>query len=391
MTASLRQRFLAAAVRRPTAGSLELRWPDGAVTRLVGDAPGPNAIVIVRRWRAFAKAALRGALGLAESYVAGDWDSPDIAAVIEIGARYQRSGRLRRRPALARWLDRRAHCGNANTPQGSRRNIAAHYDLGTAFYRAWLDRSLTYSSAIFAADDDAIEAAQANKHRRLLARLQPKPGEHLLEIGCGWGAFARLAAVEAGLKVTAITLSRDQHAFAARAAFESGLAERVRVELRDYRDIAGQYDHAVAIEMFEAVGEEFWPGFFAKLGAVLKPGRSAALQFITIAEALYPRYRSGADFIQRHIFPGGALPSLERFSAAAATAGFACRGVESFGGHYAQTLAEWGRRFAAAWPCIAPLGFDERFRRLWSFYLAYCEGGFRAGNLDLRQATLVRP
>jgi cyclopropane-fatty-acyl-phospholipid synthase len=387
-----RARLIDAFLRDPPAGSLRLRWPDGVETVTVGAAPGPHAMLHLHRWRAVRRALLGGALGLAEAYLDGDWDSPDIASVIEFGAHLQRAGRLKRRPSLPqRWLDRVRHRGNANTRAKACANIAAHYDLGNTFYQQWLDETLTYSSAIFERAGQPLDEAQRNKYRRLLALLAPPPDGRLLEIGCGWGQFACLAAKEAGVKVTAITLSKEQHDFARRRVFAEGLAERVSVELCDYRDVKGRFDRIASIEMIEAVGEEYWPVFFAKLAESLAPGGRAALQAITIDDALFPRYRRSADFIQKYVFPGGMLPSAAALRSEGERAGLAWLGAEGFGSHYAETLAAWRRRFHAAWDRIAALGFDERFRRLWIYYLAYCEGGFRAGNIDVRQVAFAKP
>jgi cyclopropane-fatty-acyl-phospholipid synthase len=388
----MRARLIAAFLREPPSGTLRLRWPDGAETVTAGPAPGPAAIVHLRRWRAVGRALLGGPLGLAEAYLDGDWESPDLAAVVEFGAHLQRAGSLRRRPALPRRLaDRWRHRRNANSPLRARANVAAHYDLGNAFYQHWLDETLTYSSAIFERTDQPLGDAQRNKYRRLLALLAPAPDARLLEIGCGWGQFACLAAKEAGVKVTAISLSREQLEFARRRVFVEGLGERVSVRLCDYRDIEGRFDRIASIEMIEAVGEEYWPVFFAKLAGSLAPGGRAALQAITIDEKLFPRYRRGADFIQKYVFPGGMLPPASALRREGERAGLAWLGADGFGVHYAHTLAAWRRRFHAAWDRIAALGFDERFKRLWTYYLAYCEGGFRAGNIDVRQVAFAKP
>jgi cyclopropane-fatty-acyl-phospholipid synthase len=387
----IRARLIAAFLQSPPAGSLRLLWPDGIETVTVGAASGPAAVVQLHRWRAVRRALLGGALGLAEAYLDGDWDSPDVAAVIEFGAHLQRAGHLKRRPSLPqRWLDRWRHRGNANSRAGARANIAAHYDLGNTFYQQWLDETLTYSSAIFERAGQPLDEAQRNKCRRLLALLAPAPGAKLLEIGCGWGQFACLAAKEADVKVTAITLSQAQHEFARRRVFAEGLAERVSVELCDYRDVRGRFDGIASIEMIEAVGEEYWPVYFGKLAESLAPGGRAALQAITIDERLFPRYRRGADFIQKYVFPGGMLPSASALQQEGARAGLALLGSDGFGLHYAETLAAWRRRFLTAWDRIAALGFDERFKRLWTYYLAYCEGGFRAGNIDVRQLVFAK-
>jgi len=388
----LRAWAMAAFLRDPPAGSLVLRWPDGVVTTAGGHAPGPVATINLLRWRAVRRALLGGPIGLAEAYLDGDWDSPDLAAVVEFGAHLQRAGGLKRRPPLpVRMLDVWRHRRNANSRATARANIAAHYDLGNAFYAQWLDETLTYSSAIFERADQPLAEAQRNKYRRVLAMLALSPGDRLLEIGCGWGQFACLAAKEAGVTVSAITLSREQHDYACRRIFEEGLAERVAVELRDYRDVKGRFNGIASIEMIEAVGEAYWPAFFAKLSESLEPGGRAALQAITIDEALFPRYRQSADFIQKYVFPGGMLPSGAVLISVAERAGLKWLGGEGFGHHYADTLAVWRRRFLAAWDRIAVLGFDDRFKRLWTYYLAYCEGGFRARNIDVRQIAFAKP
>jgi cyclopropane-fatty-acyl-phospholipid synthase len=388
----LRARLLDAFMRDPPAGMLTLTWPDRVTTVSPARMPGPHAVVRLHRWRAARRALLGGSLGLAEAYLDGDWDSPDLAAVIEFGAHLQRAQRLCRRPALPRrWLDRWRHRGNANSQAGARRNIRAHYDLGNAFFGLWLDETLTYSSAIFERAGQPLGEAQRNKYRRLLALLAPAPGTSMLEIGCGWGHFACFAAKEAGTKVTAITISREQYDFARRRAFAEGLAERVSVRLCDYRDVKGRFDRVASIEMIEAVGEEYWPVFFARVAENLAAGGRAALQAITIDEHLFPRYSRGVDFIQKYIFPGGMLPTGAALRAAAERAGLGCLVAQGFGSHYAATLAAWRQRFVSAWDRIATLGFDERFKRLWTYYLAYCEGGFRAGNIDVHQFVFTKP
>jgi len=383
---------LNAFLREPPAGSLTLHWPDGVVNTVGVPGTGPDAVVHLRRWRAVSRSLLGGPLGLSEAYLDGDWDSPNLAAAVEFGANLQMARRLKRRAALPKWLrDRWRHRRNANSRDRARANIAAHYDLGNNFYAQWLDETLTYSSAIFERRDQPLAEAQRNKYRRVLSLLAPKPDARLLEIGCGWGQFACLAAKEARARVTAITLSREQHDFARRRVFEEGLAERISVELRDYRDVEGRFDGIASIEMIEAVGEEYWPAYFAKIAESLEPGARAAIQAITIDEALFPNYRRSADFIQKYVFPGGMLPSGDALRSEAERAGLKWIGGDGFGAHYAETLAAWRRRFLAAWDRIAAQGFDERFKRLWTYYLAYCEGGFRARNIDVRQIVFAKP
>lgn len=281
------------------------------------------------------------------------------------------------------------HAFNANTRAGSKRNILAHYDLGNDFYRLWLDPGMSYSSALYADESDhPLAAAQEAKNRRILSKLRARPGQRVLEIGCGWGGFAELAARD-GLQVHGITLSPSQLAYAQERMARADLGDRVGLSLTDYRDLAGRYDHIVSVEMFEAVGERWWPAWFAAVARNLAPGGRAVAQVITIRDDLFARYRKGTDFIQQMVFPGGMLPSAAAFRRQAERAGLEVREAFAFGGDYARTLAEWTRNFEAAWPQIARLGFDERFRRLWRFYLAYCEAGFAAGSTDVVQFELA--
>lgn len=391
MQRALRRRALALLSPTVAEGRLTIDWPGGGRTRIEGAAPGLQADLAIADWRAVRRMIVGGGVGAADAYIDGDWDTPDLPGLIEFVARNRRlAGHGVRPHPLAQWLARLAHQRRRNDPVGSRRNIAFHYDMGNAFFGAWLDPSMTYSSALFDTGAQDLAAAQRKKYDRLLDRIGARPGERLLEIGCGWGGFARHAAARRGLHVTALTISREQYELARRHVHEDGLADKVEVVMRDYRAEHGRYDHVASIEMFEAVGEAYWPAFFAKIAQCLKPGGRAALQIIMIDDALFESYRRGVDFIQTHIFPGGMLPSEGALRREVVAAGLAWREVDRFGPHYARTLAEWRGRFLAAWPELARQGFDERFRRLWTYYLAYCEGGFRAGNIDVAQIALSR-
>ena len=362
-------------------GLLEIRLPNGSST-LFGD--GEHGVVMhVRDESVFSMVLARGDIGLAESYLDGHWDSPDIAGLLALLARNRD---VLKRAVYGSWHEllaaRVRHWLNRNSRIGSKRNIMAHYDMGNDFYRLWLDPSMSYSAAIYrAGDDGSLEAAQHAKYRRILSRLKARPGQHVLEIGCGWGGFAEMA-VAAGLQVTGITLSPAQLAWGQKRVPAADL------RLQDYRDNHQTYDHVVSIEMFEAVGERFWPGYFKSVARALKPGGKAVIQSITIRDDLFASYRKGTDFIQQHVFPGGMLPSRQAFRAAAARQGLVVHGEYAFGIDYARTLAEWRHAFEAKWPQIAALGFDERFRRLWRMYLCYCEAGFLAGNIDVVQFEL---
>jgi cyclopropane-fatty-acyl-phospholipid synthase len=323
--------------------------------------------------------------------MAGEWDTPDLSALLTaFSANWDPLSRLMMGNPLVQLMNRVVHLLRPNSRRGSRKNIHAHYDLGNAFYARWLDPSMTYSSALHARPGEPLAEAQANKYRTLARGMDLHQGHHLLEIGCGWGGFAEYAAKEVGARVTGITISKEQYDFARKRMFEQGLAERADIQLIDYRDVRGAYDRIASIEMFEAVGERYWPTYFATIRDRLAPGGRAGLQIITIRDEFFEEYRGRADFIQKYIFPGGMLPSPARLREETERAGLAWTGVVSFGQHYADTLAEWARNFETAWTDIAKLGFDERFRRLWRFYLGYCEAGFRCERTDVIQLNLAR-
>ncbi|HMW56536.1 MAG: class I SAM-dependent methyltransferase [Candidatus Accumulibacter cognatus] len=372
-------------------GTLELRLPDGSQHRF-GEAALADATLDVGDWSMFDSVLERGDVGFAESWIAGDWHSPDLGALLTLLA----NNRERLAQAVyGQWWGlltaRLRHWLNANTRAGSRRNIMAHYDLGNDFYRQWLDPTMSYSSALYASDaPQPMAAAQLDKYRRILKRLDCRPGQRVLEIGCGWGGFAETAAREAGLEVVGLTLSPAQLEFARERMRIAGLERQVTLELRDYRELANEpFDHIVSIEMFEAVGERWWPTYFATLQRLLAPGGRAVVQSITIRDELFARYRRGTDFVQQHVFPGGMLPSPSAFRRQAARAGLVVRDSFAFGRAYARTLAEWSANFERCWPTIEAQGFDERFRRLWRFYLAYCQAGFNSGCTDVLQFELA--
>ncbi len=373
-------------------GELRVTLPNGAVVSLRGARPGPQAAVTLKRWRALFRVATSGGIGFAEGYIAGEWTSPDVVALVRLAARNALTmERAIEGARLKRLVERLRHFGRANTRSGSRRNIMAHYDLGNAFYALWLDGAMQYSSAIFSANADTLEAAQEAKLARIAELLDLRGGETVLEIGCGWGGLAKRLAASHDSRITGLTLSHEQRAWAVKGAAEAGLSDRVDVRLQDYRDVAGSYDRIVSIEMLEAVGEAWWPTYFNVLRERLKPGGRAVVQVITIADDRLDSYRRSPDFIQKHIFPGGFLPSPTALDREIARAGLAIAHRETFGRSYARTLAEWRARFLANWPRIERLGFDERFRRLWTYYLAYCEGGFLEDAIDVGLYVIERP
>jgi len=357
-------------------GMLEIRLPDGS-SRLFGN--GEHGVTLnVSNEAMFSAVLAKGDIGLAEAYLDGHWDASDITGLLTLLAKNRD---VLKKAVYGSWPNllaaRVRHWLNGNSRAGSKRNIMAHYDLGNDFYKLWLDPSMSYSSALYrAVDGGDLESAQRAKYRRILRRLKAEPAESVLEIGCGWGGFAELA-VEDGLKVTGLTLSPAQLAWAQKRVPDADL------RLQDYRDTKEQFDHIVSIEMFEAVGERWWPTYFKTIAKSLKPGGRAVVQSITIRDDLFAEYRKGTDFIQQYVFPGGMLPSRSAFRAAAAKQGLTVHGEYAFGEDYARTLAEWRVAFEAKWPEIAALGFDENFRRLWRMYLCYCEAGFLAGNVDV--------
>jgi len=373
-------------------GALTLIMPDGSTYELRGaHALGPHAIIRFHRWRALRHLLTRGDLGFLETYMEGDWDSPELADVIELAALNVDTWKLSTlQGVVPRLFHRIAHLMRDNSRRGSRRNIAAHYDLGNDFYRQWLDPTMTYSSAVFDCPGQSLSDGQTEKYRRIAAMLDLKPDHHVLEVGFGWGGFAEYAVKTFGCRLTGLTLSKEQHAFASERLQRQGLADKVELRMQDYRDVSGTFDRVASIEMFEAVGEPHWPRYFDMIRERLVRGGSAALQIITISEKRFEHYRRNADFIQRHIFPGGMLPSVAALKDAADRARLQVTDTSMFGESYAQTLRQWRDRFLRAWGTIEPLGFDDRFRRMWEMYLAYCEGGFRARTINVGQFKLVK-
>ena len=369
-------RLVLALLEKLDGGMLEVRLPDSS-SRLFG--AGEHGVTLqVHNETMFTQVLARGDIGLAEAYLDGHWDSPDVTGLLTLLARNRDA---LKKAVYGSWRNllaaRVRHWLNSNSRAGSKRNIMAHYDLGNDFYKLWLDPGMSYSSALYrAVDGGDLETAQRAKYRRILRRLHADPGQSVLEIGCGWGGFAEIA-VEEGLQVTGLTLSPAQLQWAQKRVPQADL------RLQDYRDTSERFDHVVSIEMFEAVGERWWPSYFNTIARALKPGGRAVVQSITIRDDLFADYRKGTDYIQQYVFPGGMLPSRSAFRAAAARQGLVVRGEYAFGADYARTLSEWRRAFEANWPQIAALGFDEKFRRLWRMYLSYCEAAFIAGNIDV--------
>jgi len=355
-----------------------------------GQTELPEVTVQIHSSRALWRAVLGGSVGWAEAYMAGEWDTPDLSAFLTLAARnLHASSGDRDGTSLVCAFHRLMHVMNMNTKSGSRRNISAHYDLGNAFYRLWLDPGMAYSSAIFHDHKESLECAQQRKNRRMCEKLGLKPGDHVLEIGCGWGGLAEMAARDYGCRVTALTLSERQASFARTRIEQLGLSQFVDVRLQDYRDVDGAFDAIVSVEMFEAVGAENWPIYFAALRRCLRHGGRAAIQTITIEDGAFDTYKRSADFIQRYIFPGGMLPSPSAFRAHAAAERFTIVDEFFFGASYAETIRRWASAFNKSWISIARLDFDERFKRMWNYYLSYCEAGFETNRIDVGQFLLV--
>jgi cyclopropane-fatty-acyl-phospholipid synthase len=373
-------------------GTLTMQLPNGD-THCFGNGALPHAAMTLRNWNVCGAALKSGDIGFAESYIAGDWTTPNLTTLIQVLVRNRREVEDVIHGSWAgRLLYRLRHLLHRNSKVNSRKNIHAHYDLGNPFYKLWLDETMSYSAAWFEGDPSRdLAQAQWAKVRRTLDECRVEPGQRLLEIGCGWGGLAEYAARHYDAHVTGVTLSTEQLAFARQRLLAQGLDDKADLRLQDYRDLAdGPYDAVASIEMFEAVGRQYWPGFFAKLHELLKPGARACIQSITIRDDLFDRYVDSTDFIQQYIFPGGLLPSPSAFREQAERAGLRIVNELRFGEDYAETLRRWRVRFLAQEAAVRQLRFDGRFMRIWEFYLAYCEAAFATGNTDVMQFTLER-
>lgn len=370
-------------------GHLRLVLPNGQHLDLGRRDGSSDVTITVHRWRALRRLWLSGEAGFSDGYIAGDWSTNNLVGVLDFLIRNETTFAAIGNSRTARMVDWLRHRARENTRTGSRKNIAAHYDLGNEFYRHWLDQGMNYSSAIYDTEL-SLEAAQRNKLERVSRHLGLKGGERILEIGCGWGSLAEHLVRGYDAAITGITLSRSQLDYARQRLAREIEAGKAAILFQDYRDIAGRFDRIVSIEMFEAVGERYWPVYFEKLRSSLVKGGIAVLQIITIAPSRFNAYRECPDFIQRHIFPGGMLPTAEIIEQQAAKAMLTVTGRESFGLSYARTLRDWRDRFLGSWPEIESLGFDMKFRRMWEYYLAYCETGFRHNAIDVSIYQLTR-
>ena len=374
------------------AGRLDIILPDGRTFSASGAELGPIAILQVHNEELFARLIREGYVGFSEAYMDGWWSTPDLQSFMDLvntdnddmynGYPGQRLVQMYEK--LRFWLQR-------NHKSQARKNISYHYDLGNDFYGLWLDDTMTYSSALFATGQESLEAAQTAKYKQMVDEMGAQPGDHILEIGCGWGGFAEYAAKERGLKVTCLTISEQQFNFAVDRIKRAGLSDLVDFKLQDYRDEKGVYDGIASIEMFEAVGEKYWPVYFDKVKERLKPGKLATLQIITVADHRWDAYRNDVDFIQKYIFPGGMLPSPSALRAEVTRAGLGVEKSVEFGQSYAITLKRWHETFNDKWEQISTMGFDDRFRRMWNYYLTSCAAAFETANCDVTQITVKRP
>ena len=376
--------------RRLAVGGIETVLPGGEDRRLGFRAKGPTAVVRLSSWLALVRLATSGSVGWYKAWALGEWSSPDPVKVFELfSANAVSLGEVGRAKGPFRLINTLAHRLRDNGRNKARENIAAHYDLGNDFYSAWLDATMTYSSARFATGGDSLEDAQLRKLHTLLDRLDLKPGHRLLEIGCGWGTLA-IEAARRGACVVGLTLSSEQKSWAERKIADAGLSDRIEIRLQDYRDIAEQFDAVASVEMVEAVGRRWWGAYLDCIARNLKPGGRAALQFISIDHRIFERYAQNADFIQTYIFPGGLLVDEPQFEALARERRLRWEHREGFGGDYAETLRRWRERYDRAVAAGQLKGFEEPFHKLWRYYLMYCEGGFRGGAINVAQVTMVK-
>ncbi len=379
-------------LRRMECGRIDIHLEDGRVFRVDAPKPGPVAEVVIHDPDVFARLIREGELGFSDSYLDGAWSTPDLRAFMDVVHQgndavydgFQGSALVRTFERLRFWLQR-------NHKTQARKNISYHYDLGNDFYSLWLDDTMTYSSAIFETGQESLEKAQTAKYASLVDEMGAKPGDHILEIGCGWGGFAEYAARERGLRVTGLTISQEQFRYARQRIENAGLSDMVDFKLQDYRDERGIYDGIASIEMFEAVGQKYWPVYFNTVRDRLKPGAQATLQIITVADRRWEIYRNGVDFIQKYIFPGGMLPAPKILREQIERAGLDFVRSKEFGDSYDLTLRRWHETFNERWEQVAALGFDDRFRRMWNFYLTACGAAFQTGNCDVTQVTVARP
>ena len=379
-------------VGKLNSGRVDFVLPDGRKFRAEGKSSGPVAEITIHNPEVFARLIREGDLGFSDAYLDGWWTTPDLQTFMDFihadnDDMYDGFSGI----AIVRAWEKARFWFQSNSKRQALKNISHHYDLGNDFYSLWLDDTMTYSSALFNTGQESLENAQTAKYASMIDQMGVKPGDHVLEIGCGWGGFAEYAAKERGLKVTGLTISKEQLLYAKERMKNKGLEDKVDLKLQDYRDETGVYDGVASIEMFEAVGEKYWPIYFETIKHCLKPGRQATLQIITVHDARWDVYKKSVDFIQKYIFPGGMLPSPTVLRQEVTKAGLRVQHSIEFGKSYSQTLRRWFDVFNDQWDTINDMGFDDRFRRMWNFYLTSCAATFESGNCDVTQITLQKP
>ena len=373
-------------------GSVEVSLPDGRVFKAKGKNPGIAARIDVRDPDCFARLVRDGDVGFMEAYMDGYWESPDLQGLMDvvfmnndqIGLKFPGAGFVKMFEKMRHWM-------NSNSKRQAKKNISYHYDLGNEFYGLWLDDTMTYSSALYKTGQESLETAQTQKYAQMCDELGVKEGDHILEIGCGWGGFAEYAASQRGAYVKGLTISQEQHDFAVKRIADAGLSDRVEIVMQDYRDEKKKYDGIASIEMFEAVGEKYWPVYFDKVSDCLKDGAKATLQIITVPQGRFAAYRNSVDFIQKYIFPGGMLPTEEILKREISRVGLDFESIVDFRRSYSTTLRRWFDTFNEKWSVIAQMGFDERFKRMWNIYLTGCASGFEYDTTGLIQITMAKP
>jgi len=376
--------------RKLLVGGMHLTLPDGSKRDLGFRGPGATAVLNFASWMALVRLATSGSVGWYKAWTLGEWSSPDPVPIFELFSVNGASlGDIGRAKGLFRMMNSLAHRLRDNAPRKAARNIAAHYDLGNDFYSAWLDETMTYSSARFRSREDSLADAQRNKIRTLLDRLDLRPGDRLLEIGCGWGSLA-IEAAKRGASVVGLTLSKEQKSWAEKKIAEAGLSDRIEIRLQEYRETAEMFDAVASVEMVEAVGQRWWGAYLDSIARNLKSGGKAALQFIAMQHELFDRYARSPDFIQTYIFPGGMLLDEPQFAGLAVQRGLSWQDRDGFANDYAETLKRWRSHYDLAVKRGELDGFGEAFHKLWRYYLMYCEGGFRGGAIDVAQVTLVK-
>ena len=370
-------------------GSLQIEWPDGKSQKIDAIHKGPNAKLKIVDSNVVREIIQGGSIKFAELYISKRIITNNLTNLMHYCALNNDQAEETFKITIFRYLyNKYLHFKNKNTKIQAKKNISHHYDLGNQFYKYWLDKSMTYSSAIFNGKNDNLELAQNNKYQKLADLSSIKKGDNILEIGCGWGGFSEFLAKNYDCQITALTISREQFKFTTERMGKANLTSKVKVVFCDYRNIKGQFDKVLSIEMFEAVGREYWKTFFEKIKTILKPNGNVGLQLITIDDKIYNVYKNNPDFIQKYIFPGGMLPSVEVLKNIIENTSFRINSINSYSNDYAKTLNMWNKEFNRNWTKIEKLGFDERFKLLWNYYLSYCEGGFLSKNIDLKQINL---